>query len=107
MKMTSLGVSLVFLLCFAAGSIVQVSTLTHHQIRDIDHYIEKLIKCRKIPGLSLAIVKNDKILHARAFGYADVEKRVRASQETRFCIGSLTKAFTATLLAMLLDEHEG
>ncbi|XP_064636576.1 uncharacterized protein LOC135493288 [Lineus longissimus] len=84
-----------------------VSSLTSSEIGEIDSFINGMIKCRNIPGLSLAIVKKDKILHARAYGYADVEKGERATDSTRFCIGSLTKAFTATLLAMLLGEREG
>jgi CubicO group peptidase (beta-lactamase class C family) len=59
-----------------------------------------------VPGLSLAIVKDDRLIFARGFGYADVEQQKPATPETLFAIGSTTKAFTATLVGMLADEHK-
>lgn len=57
-----------------------------------------------IPGMALAVVHNDRILFARGFGFADLENKVPATQETLFAIGSSSKAFTATLIGMLVDE---
>ena len=59
-----------------------------------------------IPGLALAVVKDDKVVLARGFGLADVERERPVTAETIFAIGSSTKAFTATLVGMLQDEDE-
>lgn len=57
-----------------------------------------------VPGAVLAIVREDDVIFARGFGLADVEKNTPVTPETRFFIGSTTKAFTATLIGMLVDE---
>ncbi|HEX6883565.1 MAG TPA: serine hydrolase domain-containing protein [Planctomycetota bacterium] len=58
-----------------------------------------------VPGLALAIVKDDELVLARGFGLADVEAERAVTPETIFAIGSTSKAFTATLVALL--EAEG
>ena len=57
-----------------------------------------------VPGAALAIVRGDEVIFARGFGVADVEKQDRVTPSTPFFIGSATKAFTATLVGMLVDE---
>ena len=57
-----------------------------------------------IPGMSIAIVKDDQVVWARGFGLADVAAERPADEGTIYAIGSTTKAFTATLIGMLADE---
>lgn len=57
-----------------------------------------------VPGAALAVVRGDEVIFARGFGVADVEKQTPATPDTPFFIGSATKAFTATLVGMLVDE---
>jgi CubicO group peptidase (beta-lactamase class C family) len=57
-----------------------------------------------VPGAILAIVRGEEVLFTRAFGVADLEKKIPVTPDTRFFIGSSTKAFTATLAAMLVAE---
>lgn len=57
-----------------------------------------------VPGMSIAIVKDDQLVYARGFGHADVEGQKPADEETIYAIGSSTKAFTATLIGMLVDD---
>jgi len=52
----------------------------------------------------LAIVRGDEVIFARGFGVADVEKKTPVTPDTPFFIGSATKAFTATLVGMLVDD---
>lgn len=68
---------------------------------------EKLEARRKelgIPGISLAIVKDDQIIYLKGLGYKDLEKQVRVTPDTQFAIGSATKAFTALTVLMAQDE---
>jgi CubicO group peptidase (beta-lactamase class C family) len=57
-----------------------------------------------VPGAVLAIVRGDEVIFARGFGVADIEKKTPVTPNTPFFIGSATKAFTATLVGMLVDE---
>ena len=57
-----------------------------------------------IPGMSLAIVKDDQVIFAKGFGYKDFEHKVSATADTQFAIGSATKAFTALSVLMTADE---
>jgi len=57
-----------------------------------------------VPGLSFAIVKNDRIIFTRGLGLVDLETKRPAEPSTVYMVGSSTKAFTATLVGMMVDE---
>ncbi len=59
-----------------------------------------------IPGMAIAIVKDDAVIMARGFGQMDLAANKPVTTETLFAIGSTTKAFTATLVGMLKDEQQ-
>src|SRR5262245_38100839 len=56
------------------------------------------------PGLAVAVVRGDEVIFARGFGLANVAENTAVTPETHFFIGSSTKAFTATLIGMLVDD---
>ena len=49
------------------------------------------------PGAAVAVVREGKVIFARGFGLANVADKTPVTPETRFFIGSTTKAFTATI----------
>lgn len=57
----------------------------------------------QIPAVSIAVVINDEMVWSEAFGYADLELRAPAAAVTRFRIASISKAFTGTLVAKLVE----
>lgn len=57
-----------------------------------------------IPGMSLAIVKDGKVIYSKGLGYKDNENKLAVTPDTQFAIGSATKAFTALSLLMSMDE---
>ena len=57
-----------------------------------------------IPGMAIAVIKDDAIILAQGFGAADLEREIPVSQETLFSVGSTTKAFTSALVGMVADE---
>lgn len=69
-------------------------------------YIEKAMKEWQIPGLSVAIVKNDSIIYAKGFGIRDINYQDPVDENTLFAIASNTKAFTASSLARLVDQNK-
>jgi CubicO group peptidase (beta-lactamase class C family) len=58
----------------------------------------------KIPGISAVIVKDQKVLWAKGFGFADLGNRIPATPDTLYHIASLTKAFAATLIMQLVEQ---
>src|SRR5689334_2628280 len=58
----------------------------------------------KIPGMSAVIVKDQKVLWAKGFGFADSETAVPATPDTLYSIASLTKTFAATLVMQLVEQ---
>lgn len=56
-----------------------------------------------IPGVALAIVKDDQIIYLKGLGYKNLDKKLPVTPDTRFAIGSASKAFTAMLAAMSAD----
>ncbi|MHC4590818.1 MAG: serine hydrolase domain-containing protein, partial [Planctomycetota bacterium] len=77
----------------------------------LDRMVEQLEESRvkyHIPGMAIAVVKDDEVILSRGFGLANVEDNVPATDETLFAVGSTTKAFTAALVGMLVDDgHMG
>lgn len=71
----------------------------------IDAYIEVLMHRLKIPGVSLAIVEGDAIVHMRGFGQARPDGEAPAPQ-TPFIIGSLSKSFTALAVMQLVEAGQ-
>ena len=57
-----------------------------------------------VPGLSVAIVKDGKVISAKGYGVRRMGDRTPADARTRFGIASNTKLFTATALALLVEE---
>ncbi|WP_010410347.1 serine hydrolase [Citromicrobium sp. JLT1363] len=71
---------------------------------DLEARAEALIDRFEAPGLSIAIVEDGEVTFADGFGVTDLQDPVAVGSDTNFAIGSVTKAFTATALAILVDE---
>jgi CubicO group peptidase (beta-lactamase class C family) len=59
---------------------------------------------QKIPGTSLAVVRDGKIIKATGYGIANVELNVPVTPQSIFQTGSVGKQFTATVVMMLAEE---
>jgi CubicO group peptidase (beta-lactamase class C family) len=70
--------------------------------------IEKALDDRRkelgIPGISLAIVKDNQVVYLKGLGLKDIDKKLPVTPDTRFAIGSAAKAFTAMLAAISADK---
>jgi CubicO group peptidase (beta-lactamase class C family) len=70
----------------------------------VDDYVRAEMLEQKIPGLSIAVVQDGKVVKAQGYGLANVELNVAATPETIYQSGSIGKQFTATLVMMLVEE---
>ena len=80
------------------------ASLSASQVSDIEDMISSMMSCLHVPAISLSVVTKDSVLLQRGYGKADIENNIEATQDTHFPIASTTKAFTATLLAILLQN---
>ena len=76
-------------------------------IRDsLDTYINRALTNWRIPGAAVGIVKDGKIVLMKGYGIKELGVMNKVDQNTLFMIGSNTKAFTATALAMLQADKK-
>lgn len=60
----------------------------------------------KVPAVTLAVMQDGETALLRAWGQRDLEAQLPATPDTQFLICSITKTFTATALALLVDEGQ-
>lgn len=70
----------------------------------LDDLMRQEMQARRIPGLSLAVVKDGALLQTRAYGHANLELMTPATVDTVYGIGSITKSFTALAVMMLVED---
>ncbi|MEM9555471.1 MAG: serine hydrolase [Acidobacteriota bacterium] len=70
----------------------------------IEEVIDQAIADFNVPGVGLAVVQGGEVVYAEGFGSRDLESELPMTADSLFAIGSTTKAMTATLLAMQVDE---
>lgn len=74
------------------------------QADKVDAYVKAELEKQKIPGVSIAVVRNGEVVKASGYGLANVELNVAASPATIYQSGSVGKQFTATAVMMLVED---
>jgi CubicO group peptidase (beta-lactamase class C family) len=70
----------------------------------LDTYARNQVKDQRIAGLSLAVVKDGKIVKAKGYGLANLETGTAASANTVYKIGSVSKSFFAAAIMLLAED---
>lgn len=70
----------------------------------VDDYVRGVLEKKKIPGVSVAIVRDGKIARAEGYGFANLELEAKATADTIYQSGSLGKQFTAAGILLLAEE---
>jgi CubicO group peptidase (beta-lactamase class C family) len=74
-------------------------------LEGLQQYVEMVMKELPVaPGLAIAVVRGDKIIYAKGFGYRDLKSKLPVNPQTQFYIASTTKSFTATAAKLLAEE---
>jgi len=102
MKLRSIINLIILSLILSAG--LQTVQAQDAPLQGFDDYVNKAIKDWEVPGVAIAVVKDDKIVFAKGYGVRELGKSDAVTANTIFAIGSSSKAFTAAALAMLADE---
>jgi CubicO group peptidase (beta-lactamase class C family) len=89
---------------FAAMTVVAGTLSAQEPYPGLEAYVSKAMETWKIPGISIAIVRNDSVIYAKGFGAISFDGKTPVSDQTLFEIGSSSKAFTSAVVAMLVSD---
>lgn len=96
--------------CFAVPGLLFLTIATSAQnsatAAAVSEYVKAEMQRQHIPGLSLLVAKDGKVVFAEGFGLSNVELQVPAKPETIYQSGSVGKQFTATAVMMLVEEDK-
>ena len=97
-----------FLLLFATATSTGFSQKKKLSLNDsiavFDAYIQNAMKDWKIPGMSVAVVKNNQIIFTKGYGVREIGTDKKVDTKTYFSCASTTKAMTAVCMGILVDE---
>jgi CubicO group peptidase (beta-lactamase class C family) len=71
-----------------------------------DAYVANAVQAWRTPGLAIAVVKDGQLVFSKGYGVRELGKPATVDTQTLFAIGSTTKAMTAALVGMLVDEKK-
>jgi len=72
--------------------------------KPLDAVVEHAMKEMNVPGAAVVVVQDDKVIYLKAFGISEKGKPGKVTIDTVFPIASCTKAFTSTLIGMLVED---
>ncbi|MGB3004992.1 MAG: serine hydrolase [Chitinophagaceae bacterium] len=76
------------------------------RLAGLDTFALKVLKDWNAAGVSIAVVEKGNVVYTGGFGYRDMEKKLPVTENTLFAIGSCTKAFTSSIIGMLVKEEK-
>ena len=100
---------LILVITFLLAPIAQAqSTIANHpdvvgNIKLLEAWIESKMAYRGLPGMSVGVIYENKVIWARGFGYSNLEKKTPATPATIYRMASVSKTFTATAIMQLRD----
>lgn len=94
-------------LILAIFCLLTICTQTKAQVittDSVDRLVERALKAFDVPGIAIAIVKDDKIVYAKGYGVRSLNTGKKVDENTLFGIASNSKAFTTAAIGILSDE---
>ncbi|NRB84160.1 MAG: beta-lactamase family protein [Winogradskyella sp.] len=88
---------------FVVVLLVNTLNLAAQDLSQLDQYLSVLEANDKLMA-TMTITSQGKEIYSKGVGYADINSNNKNSIETKFRIGSITKAFTAVMIFQLIDE---
>ena len=93
------------LLCLLAGTSVPTAQAADPTV-GLDAFIARALQDSQVPGIAVAIVSRDRVVYSKGFGVQGLKTKKPVTADTLFEIGSMSKAFTSTAIAMLTDAGQ-
>jgi CubicO group peptidase (beta-lactamase class C family) len=94
-------VALLLSLLFTCSAIAQSL-----ETRAVDRIMLDTIRAWQAPGAAVAIVRDDRVVYMKGYGFKDLSRTEPVTPDTLFQIASTSKAFTTTAIAMLAEEQK-
>ena len=76
------------------------------ELAEVRAFIQESVRKRVVPSVAVAVVRDDKVIWAEGFGYANVERQIDATADSIYRLASISKPFTATGLMILKDRGQ-
>ena len=94
------------LICFSTAHplAAQPKKVTSDPVARFDSYVQQAVRDWHVPGLTVTVVKDGKVLFKKGYGVRVLNKPETVDTQTLFAMASTTKAMTAACLGMLVDE---
>lgn len=92
------------LLFFNSITYSQVKFVPSSKLNELDSYFTKALSDWNVPGMAIAIVTKDSVLLSKGYGVKDITSKEAVNANTLFAVASNTKAFTASAIALLVDQ---
>ena len=73
-------------------------------LKPLDSMVNRVMRNLRLEGATVALVKNEKLVYAKGFGFADKDNNVKVEPYHRFRIGSVSKLITAIAILKLVDQ---
>ena len=70
----------------------------------LDEFVRETMLKRKIPGLSIAVIRDGKVVRAAGYGFANLESKTPASKDSVYEIGSISKQFASEAVMLLVED---
>ena len=80
------------------------ATVSPVRADDVDEFVKAMMSQRRIPAISIAVVRDGAVIKAASYGVADLEHQVAARPETVFKIASVGKQFIAAGVMLLVQD---
>jgi CubicO group peptidase (beta-lactamase class C family) len=97
-------IAIVFLGAFPASVLyAQTRPAEDPQLREFENFVRVQMERDRIPGLTIGFLKND-LTWVKAFGYADVENKTPATENSAYRIASTTKTMTGIAIVQLVER---
>ncbi len=70
----------------------------------VDDFVKAEITKRKIPGMSITVLRDGKVVRESSYGFADLESKTPASRDSVYEIGSISKQFASEAIMLLVED---
>src|SRR5207253_9347578 len=75
-------------------------------VAHVEKLVEQELRDKRLPAISVAVVDDQTVVWAKGFGFADPQKKVPATAQTVYRVGSVSKLFTDVAVMKLVESKK-